>query len=199
MVRVTEILSLIVALVASICLILLRIAPASGQSVSGFFTESGFVAGVSFLFAVAVLALNVYVIVTRAKHCDSCRQIEIVTDNGVNRISVHALEAQLLDELVSETDVSAAKIALEVRGENQPVRGSLSFKLTRQANVTGRSDELKKKVRDAFDRILSGKASLDLSANVLDLLPEKKSVDAGKTPSEFYGPVYPDHEEESRS
>lgn len=190
-------LNTVFAVLSALCLLLMKVAPGKGEALSGFF-QTGLVGSVAFCAAIAVVALNLYLAVQEFRRCEACRQIEVVTESGVNRISVHALEAQLLDELSGEPDVSEARVAMDVRGENQPVRCMLSFKLARQSNVTGRSDALKKKVREAFDRILSGKATIEVSASVTDLVAPKAGSAEERATSDFFGPVYPTTREEER-
>jgi hypothetical protein len=142
-----------------------------------------------FLVGLAAVVGNAIVGIRELRGGDFRRNLLLTTEEGVNTVNIRALEQQLLQELQKAPDVMDAAVAMEARGEGVPLACRLSFKLRRQENVMRRVDELKKAVREAFVKLIPAGATIEIVANVRDLVGENE---AGlKQESEFLGPRYP--------
>ncbi len=147
-----------------------------------------------FVIGAGLVAWNLVVALREYRDGAYRRNLEITTEEGINTVSIKAIEDQLAAELRKAADVSDARVVLDARGEGVPLACSLSFKLDCQDDVMHRVDELKKTVRDTFFRIIPSGIGIEIAANVLDLVgheaaTQPATAEAGK--DEFSGPKYP--------
>ncbi len=141
-----------------------------------------------------IVAANAWLVLAEYRRGRFRRNLEIVTEEGTNAVSIQALEEYLLQEMRRAADVIEPAVRMEARAPGEPILCRLEFKLRRQENVMRRADEIKRKVREAFAALIPSGASLEIAAHIRDLAADgetEKSRDA-----EFSGPRYPvgDHE-----
>ncbi|MCX7934308.1 MAG: alkaline shock response membrane anchor protein AmaP [Planctomycetota bacterium] len=146
--------------------------------------------GMLFLaLGLAIVAANAWVVLAEYRRGHFRRNLEIVTEEGANAVSIQALEEYLLQELRRAADVIEPEVRMEARGVGEPLLCRLEFKLRRQENVMRRADELKRKVREAFAALIPTGASLEIAAHIRDLVAEGEIEKARE--AEFSGPRYP--------
>lgn len=192
--RCTDVLNIFVAVFASLGVVsLLFLAPEQREAFRLFLSQ-GTSGTLAVLAALVTLLLNLLSRVHDALGGEARRVLTLQGDNGTNLISIPALEARLLDVLASSSDVSNPKLTLHVRGEGVPLLCDLSYALHRIENVTGRADEIKRRIREAFLSIIPEGIGIEMNAHVLDLLRDGATVSSVgyEAPSrEFSGPIYP--------
>ncbi len=149
------------------------------------------------LIGAALVTWNLAVAVQEYREGAYRRSLELTTEEGTNTVSIRALEDQLRAEIEKAPDVEAVRITLEARGEGVPLLCRLTFKLRCQEDVMHRVDELKKKVRETFFRMIPSGVGIEITASVLDLVSKQKvaSADEPATQGEagFMGPKYPNN------
>lgn len=148
---------------------------------------------------IATVLLNIALAILEYRGGVFRKALEITTEEGANAVSIEALERQLLDSMSQADDVADARIHLDARGEGQPVICRLAFKLRRQNDVMHRVDELKKRVRETFLRIIPSGVGIEISATVTDLVESVQPAAAQTSGSsasgyEFSGPDFSGYE-----
>ncbi|MDR0867672.1 MAG: hypothetical protein LBP75_04240 [Planctomycetota bacterium] len=148
--------------------------------------------------AAVIIALNLIAIVLWLGHKFSRRpDIEIISNDEPTVISSAAVEKRLLELASKFPGVRQTKIALEIRGREKPIICNLSFGLACETDITGRIDEVKKCLRDAFNRLLPGASGIEIKTKVFDLRAEEKlpetaaKREAPAYDGDFSGPLYP--------
>ena len=190
----TKALNFLVCLAASIGFIwytfgkesyLERVTPILGDDVYGKLLILG---------AVAVFLLNIYSIYRYfqiARHRQ--RAIEIEGKNGFSSVSIDAIQSLLLAELARVSDITHPRVSLSTSGKGKSIKCDLEISLKRSRDLTGRADEVKQIVRDAFRSMLPSGPGIEISVSIVDLTPLKESDH--KPAEQFSGPVYPNNEE----
>jgi hypothetical protein len=147
--------------------------------------------------AALLIGLNLIAILLRLASKYSKRQdIEIYSNDEPTTISASAVEKRLLDLAAKFPGVRQTKIALDIHGRDKPIICKLSFGLACETDITGRIDEIKKCLRDAYNRLLPGTAGIEIITVVSELraedkLPETPKKDAAEfDENSFAGPVY---------
>ncbi len=183
--KILELVNMVVALVAGLAVVLMWMFEPIREPLVGLVTH--YVFGIPFLL-VAVVAVvgNILVVLRSRTRGLGHRTLTISTDGGTDTISVDAIESRLLDELTAAPDISNPRVELTVRGEGLPLLCAVSFKLERTEDVIGRTEELKRRVREAFLRIIPSGAGIEINASVVDLA----RGGVKKAEREFAGPVY---------
>ncbi len=198
--KLTELINLFLAGVTALFFVALPLFPPGGAE--------GLIAGLRtgqwpyllFLLGAVALAANILHIVLEIQ-ARQHGELTIATGEGSSGLSLRALENQLLTALHDMDDIKDAHLALTARRGDEPVACRLTCKLRRQPDVTGRLDQLKKQVRDAFQSLIPSGPGLEISCYVTDLTDEggatAPAAAAGRR-DEFSGPVYPvdDHEQD---
>ena len=149
------------------------------------------------LFAIAVILLNIYCAyryfqILRSRQ----RAIEVTGKNGVSSISIDAVQNRLLDVLAKLQDVAHPHVRLSVGGNT--IRCALEFALQRSRDVTGRADEIKQAMREAFLRMIPGGPTIEIAVNVTDIEAPQEAGCTSESGS-FSGPVYPVHSSENNN
>ncbi len=146
---------------------------------------------IMFVVAVGAILLNLYNIYRSIRIMRSRqRAIEVDGKNGKSSISIDAVQRRIHEILAKADDVSSPRVNLEITGKGKPIKCGLEFCLQSTSNITGRADELKQTVREAFVRLIPGGPGIEISASVLDLA-NVKSTQTQSSSSDFSGPVYP--------
>lgn len=141
--------------------------------------------------AIAIIALNLYAILSAMKRrFTKRRDIEIASSDGQIIISVSAVEKRLLDLATKFSDVRQARVALKFTKKDAVLRCALNFGLARDNDISGRVEEIKRCLRDAFLRLLPGAPGLEITAKINELRAEDPKTPANNS-GDFYGPVYP--------
>lgn len=143
------------------------------------------------LLACAVVLLNIYCAyryfqILRTRR----RAIEVTGKNGLSSVSIDAVQNRLLDVLSKLQDVAHPRVRLSVGGNT--IRCALEFALQRSRDITGRADEVKQAIRDAFMRMIPGGPTIEITVNVTDIEAPQDVERTGES-SAFSGPVYPVH------
>lgn len=145
--------------------------------------------------AIAIIILNIYCIM---RHFSAMRKrqraIEVSTDGGLSSVSIDAVQRSLSSVLAGEEDVRHPKMNLTVTAKGKPLNCVVEFGLRRTRDITGRADELKHMVREAFLRMIPGGPGINIVTNVIDIENEN-SNNASTDSSYFSGPVYPDNDD----
>jgi hypothetical protein len=159
---------------------------------------AGFMGWILLLLGAALVVGNFMEAYRDYAESESQRLLEVTTEQGVNAISIHALELQLLDVLNRAGDVSAPKVSLVSREDGAQIVCSLSFDLKKQDDVMKRADELKKLAREKFLKLIPSGVGIEIRANVTDLIDGTLAASGvSRQSDEFSGPVYPVTEEET--
>ena len=155
-------------------------------------TSNGVVV-VCFIVGAFLLVINLNLLLREWKAGGLRRNIRVTTDQGMNELSVAALEMLLLRDLRAEPDIVDPLVDLTPRGEGKPMLCELKLKLRRQEDVIKRMDAIKRKIRDDIDRLIPGGLTVEVQGEVRDFVsdaPREKSK--APEPGEFNGPVYSD-------
>jgi hypothetical protein len=130
------------------------------------------------------------------------KTLTIHTEEGESAIALFALEKILLDTLKSFTDIHDVRADLSVKGPDGTINCALTFKMDSQGDIPGRTDDLKRVVRDTFSQLIPIPIDLQIICRVEDLLLPKAKEDM-LAPSSvldtFSGPVYPVIKDEERT
>lgn len=146
--------------------------------------------------AAVIVLLNIYTLIHTLKQLRKRkRAIEVQTDNGLNSISIDAVQKRLSEILASTEDVLHPRLYLEIGHKNKPVKCSVEFGLKCTKNITGRTDEIKGLLRDAFNIMIPGSSGIDIQASIIDIEGDAVTIKT-KHETVFSGPVYPNDEEE---
>lgn len=184
-----EMLNLFVAVAASFAIILLFFwTDVVATPLKANLTQ-GIPGALATLLGIGTILLNLFLIIAESRAAGK-RQITIESEGGPITIATTAVEAQLLEALAALPDIADPRVTLEVRERQQPIQCLLTFKLQRQDDIPGRLEGIKGKVREAFSRLFSGRAEIEIVASVTDLLPPPPPRESSP-PKEFTGPVYP--------
>ncbi|EFK96006.1 membrane protein [sediment metagenome] len=187
--RIIDTVNLLLGYLAGIFLVCLCLRPDTLIAFLQYLSQTS-VAVLLLFLGLAVLVGNLRLAWREFRSGGSRRNLEVTTDEGVNILSIHALEQQLLAEVQKSPDVIEPAVAMAARGEGLPLACRIDFKLKRQENVMRRADEIKKRAREAFFRLIPSGAAIEITANVRDLVGEGDVLPA-KMESEFFGPKYP--------
>lgn len=118
--------------------------------------------------------------------------LRITTDQGRTNFFIPTLEMQLQRELRAEPDIVEPLVMLTPRGEGKPMKCEVELKLRRTRGGLQRIDEIKRKVRDIFDRLITGGITVEVLVDVRDFIPEAGAQEILPDAAEFNGPVYTD-------
>lgn len=149
-----------------------------------------------FLFpaAVVLVALNLYgILMGLIRRLKRRRDIEITSGDGNSIVSIAAVEKRLLDLATKFPDIRQARVALRIKKKDAPIQCAMTFGLAREHDVTGRVEEIKRCLHNAFQKLLPGAPGIEINARVVELRDEEARnplVD-----DTFTGPVYPVHEQ----
>lgn len=142
-----------------------------------------------FPLAVVLAVLNIYALLVGVIRRLSKRQdIEIVSGDGASIVSIAAVEKRLLDMATKFTDIRQARVHLKIKKKDAPIQCTMVFGLAREHDVTGRIEEIKRTLHNAFQKLLPGAPGIEISARVVELRDEEACA---KTTDTFTGPVYP--------
>lgn len=196
--KVVDIINIIAAVIFGVMLASL---PWKADAVSAqvLTAKTGFLAGVVLVVGLVIVVLNLAQAFREFRAGTFRRDLEITTEEGANRVNIHALERQLLAELTRQADISDASVILDAHGEGHPIACNLQFKLKRQDDVMKRVDTLKKAVRDTFLRIIPSGVGIEITATITDLVDAtapQASSGASASPA-FSGPDFSGYEGES--
>lgn len=128
--------------------------------------------------------------------------LHLSTDQGRVSFYIPTLEMQLQRELKAEPDVVDPLVSITPHAEGKPLTCEVELKLRRtrdglkrndEINGLKRIDEIKKRVRDIIDRLISVGLTVDVLVDVRDFINEPAgSREASPDAGEFNGPVYAD-------
>lgn len=152
------------------------------------------------LIGLALVAANIYILVQEWKAGGLRSNLRLTTEQGMTEFSVSAMEMLLLRELKEDPDIVDPIVVLKPRGEGKPMLCEVELKLRRQDDVLKRIDAIKKRVRDAIDRLIPGGLTVEVLVEVRDFVSDKSPAGANSrsgreslpNPGEFNGPVYTD-------
>lgn len=149
------------------------------------------------LFVSGLLVLfNLYTVFHTLKQMSKRkRAIEIENDNGVNSISIDAIQKRLSDMLSSTTDIVHPKLYLELGSKNKPIHCDVEFGLKCTHNITGRTDEIKSQITNAFNNMIPNSAGIIIKASIIDIESDGTVIKTEKD-TVFSGPVYPTDEDD---
>lgn len=196
--RYVDVANIVMAVLAGCCLVMLKLSPELTQvRIEGI--ARGYSAYLAFVIGAVVVVANVMEALRELRGGGLRRNIEVTSEDGVNTISIIALERQLLDELRKVKDVVEPALHLEARGDGLPILCRINFKLSQSEDVMARADAIKKLVRDAFLKIIPSHISIEIHANVVDIVnaPVISPAPAAPMPgkkNEFSGPDYTAYE-----
>ncbi len=155
--------------------------------------------GIYILLFVSTLlvVLNIYTILHTIKQMRRRkRAIEIENDNGINSISIDAVQKRLSEMLATTNDIIHPKLYLELGHKNKPLRCEVSFGLKCTHNITGRTDEIKSQITNAFNNLIPNSAGIMIKASIIDIEGDGAVIKTEKD-TVFSGPVYPNDEAEN--
>lgn len=162
------------------------------RGMSEWLSSSG-IAFACFVVGLFLLAINLNYLFREWRAGGFRRNVRVTSDQGMNEISVAAMEMLLLRDLRAEPDIIDPQLALTARGEGKPMLCELQLKLRRQDEVIRRMDEIKRKIRDDIDRLIPGGLTVEVQAEVRDFVAEPaREKEKAAEPGEFNGPVYSD-------
>lgn len=162
------------------------------RGVSEWLASSG-LAILSLLVGAFLLLLNLNYLLREWRAGGFRRNVRVTSDQGMNEISIAALEALLLRNLRAEPDIVDPQVLLTARGEGKPMLCQLELKLRKQDEVIRRMDAIKRKIRDDIDRLIPGGLTVEVEAEVRDFVSEAaREKDKPVEQGEFNGPVYSD-------
>lgn len=141
----------------------------------------------------AVILFCVVRLIKRSRVKAGAKSITVKTAEGESKIAIGALEGLLRDELCREKDVHDVAVSLAVDKESDDISCKLRFKLDSQPDIPSRIDVHKRKVREAFDKLIPSQKNLQIFCSVENIvIEEKTSVSSPSSGQEdFSGPVYP--------
>lgn len=150
-----------------------------------------------FLFIIIgaiLLGLNICVLYREIQIGGFGQYLSITTDQGTTNFFVPNLEMQLQRELAAEPDVVEPIVTLTPKGEGKPMKCEVELKLRSTKAGLKRVDEIKKRVRDIIDRLISGGLTVEVLVDVKEFVSEKSGIrpDSISGAGEFNGPVYTD-------
>ena len=150
------------------------------------------------LFISGILTLlNIYTILHTLKQMRKRkRAIEIENDNGVNSISIDAVQKRLSDMLTTNPDIIHPRLYLELGHKHKPIRCDVQFGLKCTENITGRTDEIKSEITSAFNNMIPNGPGVTVKASIVDIEGDGTTVKP-KNETVFSGPVYPNDEDDS--
>ena len=149
-----------------------------------------------FLFpaAVVLVVLNLYgLLMGIVRRLRRRRDIEITGGDGSSIVSIAAVEKRLLDLATKFPDIRQARVALRIKKKDAPIQCMMTFGLAREHDITGRVEEIKRCLHNAFQKLLPGAPGIEINARVVELRDaEARNPLVDDT---FTGPVYPVHEQ----
>lgn len=144
--------------------------------------------------AIVIVVLNVYgLLAAVVRRLQRRQDIEISGGDGVSIVSIAAVERRMLDLTTKFSDIRQARVTLKIKKKDAPIHCSLVFGLAREHDITGRIEEIKRCLHNAFQKLLPGATGLDIHARVVELRDEETRTPTNE--DTFIGPVYPVHEQ----
>ncbi len=146
--------------------------------------------------SVILVLLNIYTILHTLKQMRKRkRAIEIENDNGINSISIDAVQKRLADMLSSNPDIVHPRLYLELGHKHKPIRCDVEFGLKCTHNITGRTDEIKSEITTAFNNMIPSGPGVMVKASIVDIEGDSTTVKP-KNETVFSGPIYPNNSED---
>lgn len=155
-------------------------------------SSSGGLLFLCFVLGAFLVAANVCILVKELKAGGLRRNLQITTDHGQNKLSISALEMMLLRDLRAQPDILEPIVRLHPKPEGKPMLCELELKLKRQNDVIKRMDGIKRQIRETFDRLIPGGITVEVQAEVRDLVEDYPKTKEKAPEGEFNGPVYAD-------
>ncbi len=157
--------------------------------------KSNGIYGVLFVSGLLII-LNIYTIFHTLKQMRKRkRAIEITNDNGINSISIDAVQKRLSDMLNSNSDIIHPKLYLELGHKNKPIHCDVEFGLKCTQNITGRTDDIKAEITSAFNNLIPNGPGVIVKASIIDIEGDG-SITTPKPDTVFSGPVYPNEQDD---
>lgn len=140
----------------------------------------------TFVIGLLLVGLNLLELYNEYREGGFSNYLHLSTEQGRTSFYIPTLEMQLQRELKAEPDIVDPLVTLKPHGEGKPMTCWVELKLRRsKEGGMKRVDEIKKRVRDIIDRLISVGLTVEVLVDVRDFV-------SGEPDGNFNGPVYVD-------